>query len=75
VTTTFGAHIICAKCGARPWPDRPDVRETFDLLRVDTRPEGKNRTSASPVFREWICERCPPRKRDVRVSSEKGAAA
>jgi hypothetical protein len=63
MTTIFGAHIICARCGARPWPERPDVRESLDLLRLDTRPEGKDRPSASPAPGEWICERCPPRKR------------
>jgi hypothetical protein len=43
-------------CGAEPWPDRPGVRETFDLLKLDDagRPSDKGK---------WVCEQCPPRKR------------
>jgi hypothetical protein len=42
--------------GAEAWPDRPGVRETFDLLKLDDagRPSDKGK---------WVCEQCPPRKR------------
>jgi hypothetical protein len=55
VATFFGARILCVVCGARPYPDEPGVRETFDLLRIG--PDGKPSESPKP----WYCEEHRPR--------------
>jgi hypothetical protein len=59
--TVYGARIICSVCGARPWPDSPSDRETFDLRLVDD---------------NWFCElHRPPRRARVARSVPKPTAA
>jgi hypothetical protein len=35
MTKTYGARLFCHVCHAEPWPDSPEIRESFDLRRID----------------------------------------
>jgi hypothetical protein len=52
---TMGGGIFCVVCGARPGPELgpPDMREDFDLVKLDHR----GASGRDPASGEWFCSR------------------